>query len=325
MGTCAKIPIFLKRFSGVVLVLCLAACVGTGSEGTSGGPLGGPVGPAPNPGALPSVSGGSGISGQGATGETQVAMGAPEMPDVPVAPQTDVEDLELKAKAVKYRIEGKILEACVLTGADQIKKKFFAQLLCRFEGSTDPFIPCGKGRHIKVSDPVTHHFINVQTSMDESRFEWEFRFNMESVGAQSWSSKHAMLLAYNRLEPDGRNIAALNDSQNLIMKDSVGIGSSPTWSPPEDEGPDIPDLFGEPNDPEDQNLISDESDFIFYAKSADQTPPQELGVQTYCNFPDMCEPGPLGSHIYLGAMTLIDLALTGEDLPDSLPACPPNP
>lgn len=324
MSTRTKPKILHKRFSGLILVVFLISCVGTGGEGSSG-PLGGPLGPAPSPGGLPSISGNPVMGGNTATGESEVTMGAPEMPDVPVAPQTDVEDLAIKAKPVEYRIEGKIMEACQIPGEEQIQKKFAAQLLCRFDGTSDPFLPCGKGRYLKVSDPVTHHFVNVQTSLEESRFEWAFRFNVEVTGARSWSSKYPYLLAYYVAGPDNNKIAALNDSQGLIIKESLGINESPNVSPPENQGPDIPDLFGEPNDSEDKNLISDESDLIFYATRADSNAPQDLGVQLYCNFPDMCEPGPLGSHIYLGPMTLIDLALTGEDLPDSLPACPQNP
>ena len=299
-----------------LVVLWLNACVGGGGGGGSvPGPLGGPVGA---PAGLPTAGDGLGaIDGGSSDGGTVVAMGAPEMPDVPVAPQLDIEDPEDKPRPVEFRIEGKVQSACTLE-TPKIRKKLTAQLLCRWLGTDDEFIPCGKGRYLRILDPVTHHYLDVQVSQEDSRFEWDFFFNIPDYYAKAhpFFSRHGLLLAKYVAAPENQITDMDPKSQIQYQPHNSGIG------PQDDEPYDPPFDFGDTNDEADKKLLSDESDLKFYARSGETIPPSEIGIQKFCTHTDWCEPGQHGTHLYLGPMTLIDLALTEGDLPDSLPPCP---
>ncbi len=295
------------------LSILLAACVGGG--GSSGGPLGGPVGA---PGAIP---GGGGVTDMGdtsvASGESVVSLGAPEMPDVPVAPQLDVEDYDNKPRPVEFRLEGKIISACQISNTNQVRKKIAAQLLCRWQDTQDDFTVCGKGRYIKAFDHLTHYYVEVQASETDSRFELEFTFNRSEPQARlrSFSNSHRLLLAKYIPGNEQHVSDTLNDGKfQNIGKHGLGSEDDDGYTPPFD--------FGETNDEADKNLSSDESELIFYARATHLADPFELGIQKWCSQKAWCEPGPAGSYVRLGPLSLIDLAFAGDDISESLPTCP---
>ncbi|MDX1387537.1 MAG: hypothetical protein R3257_08105 [bacterium] len=300
---------FLKNYviSGGLLLL-LVACVG---QGGPGGPSGGPLGAPP--------SGTDFGLGSSATGpqESVVAQAAPEMPDLPVAPQTDMEDPKIKVKKVEYRIEGRITAVCRDSGDQRVRKSIEAQLFCRWEGSQDPYIVCGKGRYLYIHDPETHNFLNTRTTESDSRFDFNFLFNIDTanVGLKSFSRSHKMLLAA-KFDPskDSQSEKAGKSDAFYYRDSNVSIPETPY---------DPPDIFGEPNDKADKDNPSDESDLIVYAWSLSYSP-SVLGEQVFCSYPKMCEPGgvnTLKSFIRLGPIEFLDNNFAGADLPDPLPAC----
>ena len=298
----------IHSFFNGLLLLALFGCVGSGGDPT-GGSGGGPVGAAPDAGSEFSA----GLNAPGSVGSVTTSAASPEMPDVPVAPNLDIEDNGQKFS--EYRIEGKITSICQEAGGSKIRKKIEGQLFCRWKGSQDSFTICGSGRYLRIVDTVTHFYLDAQASEDESRFDFEFKFNVsDQVLSPQPEWKKTLLFAAITPKRAYETDAVLRESSQGAFRET------PILQNPDEVNVPLPYDPGPKYDSEDQNKFSDPSNLIVYVHTLGfQT--NELGIQKFCISKINCEQVSNGFIIHLGPITFLIEADGEVNSAENIPEC----
>jgi len=161
----SKISNWLK----IVGFLALASC---GAGLAPGGAGTGPV-----------TNGTSGPNGPVAEsfGLGDQAKAAPEMPEIMVGPsfdgQTDPSWLTKKSSEVRIRAEVTVLCQNPQATPPTVTKRIKGQVECRWAGTNDPYVPCGRERYFRIFDNLSFNFVDVLTDA-EGAFSLNFTFNL---------------------------------------------------------------------------------------------------------------------------------------------------